>query len=434
MKNCIIRSTFLLFLATLLTSCFKEDVFGFSDKCTPTAIRIKNQLDSRIILGNGTTVPDSAFVNIPSSVSLSDVTIEYITVPSLAQISPNYTSVRDFTSPVKFTITAENGSTSRTLWVKVIQGVSSLQLKYNTMNIWYEMGRFKDGSGYYNIGETGSSTPWANTNDVAAILEKAACVPSNFPNPTGHVVLQTLMNPTGGKTVGSGIAGANIFTGAFRANSAAFLDRDKQRNNVEFGIPYTDKPTSMTFEFKYKPGTQVEIWESCNNCGSAKWQGIDRTETDSLDVFVVLQRRVYNEINPSNTRYYRIAAGWFTSSTTYSDWTTITIPIFYGQPTPQFLAANPSAYRSSKLNQAYSPRFVYQYNPKQNSNDPTKWSYDTYIIKEEWAEKPSSDPVTHITVSFNSSAGGYEFRGAGTDINRNRVGSKLEIKNVVFNQ
>ncbi|MGL4518578.1 MAG: PCMD domain-containing protein [Phocaeicola sp.] len=433
MKKQIIYMLLVAATAVMGTACVSEDTFEKSDRNTPTEIRITGQLKSRIIYGDGTAlVPDTAYVEMNETADLSDLNIEYLTLPSLTQVAPALASMRNFVDPVRFTLTSESGRNVRYLIVSVSYGGYSMQVEYNAMNQWYEQGTFKNGDGYYNIGEAGASTPWANTNDVAAILDKAACVPANFPDPSGHVVLTTLMNPTGGKTVGSGIASANIFTGNFRGNPKHFLDRDKQRDNVSFGIPYRSRPHSVTFEFKYEPGTTVEKWVPTTG-GLSKWQGIDMPEeTDSMEVWVVLHKRVYDEVNPTNSRFYRIAAGGYISSETVKDWRKLTIPISYGKPTAEFLAQNPQAYRVRDIGLVSSPRFVYQHEPVQDGNDPTKWSYTLFRIEEEWAASPETEVPTHLSLSFNSSAGGWEYKGAGKTPDGTREGSKLEIRNVVF--
>lgn len=425
----------LMLVATMLvaTACVSEDTFEKSDRNTPTEIRITGQLKSRIIYGDGTAlVPDTAYVEMNESADLANLNIEYLTLPSLTKVEPGLSSVKNFVEPVRFTLTSESGRNVRYLIVSVSYGGYSMQLDYNAMNQWYEQGTFKNGDGYYNIGQAGASTPWANTNDVAAILDKAACVPANFPDPSGHVVLTTLMNPTGGKTVGSGIASANIFTGFFRGNPKHFLDRDQQRDNVNFGIPYRSRPQQVTFEFKYEPGTTVEKWVPTTG-GLAKWQGIDMPEeTDSMEVWVVLHKREYDEVNPTNTKFYRIAAGGYISAEKVTEWRKLTIPICYGKPTAAFLAEHPEAYRVRDIGLVSSPRFVYQHDPVQDGNDPTKWSYTLYRINEEWASNPETEVPTHLSLSFNSSAGGWEYKGAGKTPDGTREGSRLEIRNVIF--
>ncbi|MGL5893546.1 MAG: PCMD domain-containing protein [Bacteroidales bacterium] len=435
MNNYIYGILFLFGSLIGMSSCVSEDTFDKSDRNTPTEIRVTGQLRTRIVYGDGTqSSPDTAYVDMPESADLSNLNVEYLTLPSLARVSPAIEKVKNFVDPVLFTITSESGKNIRYLLVVARYGGFNLQLDYNAMNQWYLQGTFKNGDGYYNIGQAGSSTPWANTNDVAAILDKAACVPANFPDPSGHVVLTTLMNPTGGKTVGSGIASANIFSGFFRGNPKHFLDRDKQRDNVCFGIDYRHRPKSVSFDFKYEPGTMVEKWIPTTS-GAVKWQGVDMPEeTDSMEVWVVLHKRIYDEVNPTNTKFYRIAAGGYISSEKVGEWRRLTIPIHYGKPSESFLIENPQAYRIRDLGLVSSPRFVYQHNPIQDGTDPTKWDYTLYRVEEQWSTSPETDIPTHLSLSFNSSAGGWEYKGAGKTPDGTREGSKLEIRNVIFEE
>lgn len=423
----------LLSLLLLLgASCVSESRFSKSDRNTPTEIRMRHQLSSRILYGDGTQAkPDTAFVLMPDDVDFAALEIDYIAVPSLTEIRPAFRTVRDFREPVTFELVAENEVNRRLMVVKVEIGRYELQLPYFELNQWFEMGQFSNGDGYYAIGEKGASTPWANTNVVTQILGKAACIPSEFPRPSGHVVLETLMNRTAGNTVGSGIASADFFAGNFRSNPNFFIDRDKQMDNVSFGVPYKRRPTSVSFEYKYKPGTQMEIWEQ-NSVALPKWIGRDVNAVDSMEMFCILHNRIFDEVNPQQSRYVRVAVGGYISAETVGEWRKLTIPLHYGKPDQAYRSAHPEAYRMFDIEVPLKPRFVHQHNPVQNSTDPTKWSYTAYRIAEEWSTHPADEVITHLSLSFSASSGGREYRGAGSDAARERVGSKLEIRNVLF--
>jgi|GEM_PF-3268903 len=433
----------LMSILGIYTSCITQDSLEKSDRNKPTAIYIVNPsnpsttIQGNIEWGEGTdSSPDYAYVSLPPEASLDSVQIQSITIPSLAKVEPNIKSVTNFNTTQTFWVIAENGTNKRRLDVIITVGTYERQIKYSSLtDFWVPIGQFSDGNSYYNIGETGQSTPWANTNIVAAILNKATCVPSGFPNPTGNVVLSTLYNKTAGISVGSGIASANIFIGAFRSNSANFLPRDKQRNNTDHGIPFIYKPRAIKFEYKYTPGTQVEEW--IEGTGAAKWVSRDVNEKDSMEMYAIIQKRVYDQSNPQSTKFYRIGSAGFISSETTSEWTTKEVTFHYGQSSIiNSTSTDPQAYRVAGINKEWSPIFVHHYYndgtengpPVQASTGNDTWKYTTQRVTELWGT--TTDEATHLTLSFSSSANGWKYKGAGTDPNRARLGSRLEIRNV----
>jgi hypothetical protein len=429
----------------IFTSCFNPDVFEKSDRNKATTIYVVNPnnptstIQGSVIWNEGTDdAPDLASISLPPGTDLENVTIQSIVVPSLASVDPDYKTVHNFTGVQKFWVIAENGTDKRRLDVQMTVGEYERQLKYGSLtDYWYEIGAFNDGNKYYNIGEAGQPTSWANTNVVAAILNKATCIPSAFPDPTGHVVLTTLYNKTAGSTVGSGIASANIFLGEFRANGANFLPRDKQRNNADQGINFIYKPRAVQIEYKYTPGTQVEEW--VEGTGAVKWLSKDINETDSMEIWVALQNRTYDSKNPANTVFKRIGSGGFISSEKVIEWKTIEIKLYYGRSAIEgSVTSDPSSYRMAGINKPWSPLWVYHFYtdtetgenrpPIKDPNSAEKWIYTTQRITETWGS--DNDPVTHLSMTLNASAGGWKYKGAGYDPTRNRLGSKLEIRNV----
>ena len=435
----------LVLIILSMASCFDPDTFEKSDRATASTIYVINPqnptstIQGSVIINKGTEQePDLANISLPPGTDITNVTIQSIVVPSLASVQPDINSVHDFTNTQTFYVIAENGHTQRRLDVSMTVGAYERQLKYSSLtDSWYEVGTFSDGNKYYNVGEAGQPTPWANTNVVAAILNKATCVPSNFPNPLGNVVLTTLYNKTAGMTVGSGIAAANMFLGEFRANSANFLPRDKQRNNADQGVPFIYKPRAVRLEYKYLPGTQVEQW--VEGSGAIKWKSIDINESDSMEVWIVLQNRTYDAANPSNTVYKRVGSGGFISSELVNEWRSVEINLYYGQSAIEgSVATDPASYRMAGINKPWSPLWVYQYftDPLTGINGPPiketgandKWQYTTQRITESWGSE--NDQVTHLCMTFNASAGGWQYKGAGDDPSRNKLGSRLEVRNV----
>ncbi len=428
-----------------LMSCIDEDVFEKSKRNRPTGIYVVNPINPGTTLqgdiqwGDGTeSSPDQAFVSLPPNSSLDSIQIQSITIPSLAWVEPDYRTIYDFNDIQTFWVVAENGIDRRQLDVSMSVGEFERQIKYGSLtNYWFPIGQFSDGNNYFSVGEEGQYTPWANTNVVAAVLNKATCIPSEFPYPNGHVTLTTLYNGVAGSTVGSGIAAATIFVGAFRANGANFLPRDKQRNNTDHGIPFVYKPKGLRFEYKYKPGTQVVEW--VQGSGVTKWVAEERNETDSMEIWAILHKRVYDQQNPANTKFYRIGSAGFISSETVEEWRSHEITFYYGrQEIENSIEADPFSYRVAGINKPWAPIWVHQFytDPESGVNGPpiqetgnsSNWKYTTQRILEIWGN--NTDTPTHLSLNFTASAGGYRYKGAGVNPSKGHDGSTLEIRNV----
>lgn len=437
----------LAFMGLGLFSCVDESVFEKSNRNKASSIYVVNPINpsttiqGNIQLGEGTDDnPDQAFVSLPPSSELDNITIQNIVVPSLASVEPDYTTVRDFNNVQTFWVVAENGKDRRRLDVVMTVGEYERQVKYASLiDYWVPIGQFNDGNSYYSVGEPGQYSPWANTNVVAAVLNKATCIPSGFPNPTGHVRLTTLYNQIAGGTVGSGIAAATLFLGEFRANGANFLPRDNQRKNADHGIPFVYKPKAIRFEYRYTPGTQVVEWVS--GSGVVKWVARDLNETDSMEVWAVLQKRVYDQENPANTKFYRIGSAGFISSEKSEGWATKEIAFYYGrEQIENSIQEDPQAFRVAGINLPWAPLWVFHFytDPNTGVNGPpvkesgtsNNWKYTTQLVKEQWGNA-SEDP-THLSFNFSASAGGYRYKGAGSNPAKGHEGSTLEVRNVEF--
>lgn len=438
----VARLSLLAAVPLLAVSCFDTDVFEKSDRNRPTAIYVVNpfntstSIQGNLLWGEGTDDdPDIATVSLPAGSDLKNITINSIMIPSLATVVPDYKTVHDFETTRTFWIVAENGKDKRRLDVMVSIGEFTRQLKYSSLtDYWFPLGQFSDGNSYYGVGEAGQFSPWSNTNIVAAILRKASCVPSQFPNPAGHTVLTTLYNQAAGNTVGSGVASGSLFLGEFRSNSAFFLDRDKQQYNVDQGTPFIYKPVSVRFEYKYTPGTQSEIWVKGS---SGKWESRQVAGKDSMEMCAILQKRTYDSRNPVNSRFERIGSAGYISCETVTEWKSVVVKFFYGQSEiTGSTSTEPASYRVSGINKEWAPVWVYQFttNASTGMAEPpvydgsNTWKYNAQPISESWGN--ASDTPTHLSLIFNSSANGWRYEGAGADINRDYSGSKLELRNI----
>ncbi|KXX67382.1 PCMD domain-containing protein [Flammeovirga sp. SJP92] len=116
----------------------------------------------------------------------------------------------------------------------------------------------------------------------------------------------------------TGIAASTFYTGQFVFNSA-----DPAKSAI-LGVPYTKRPKSMTFHYKYTPGDTYEEYVGTTGTAIA---GID-----SCLAYMYLQKREGGKIE-------RVGTAAMQNSDTVTEWTKKTLNVQYGEiinPVPGF--------------------------------------------------------------------------------------------------
>jgi hypothetical protein len=278
-------------------SCLKEDRFPYSDKNSILTFTIKGQA------GSTTINSDSLLITIPfpESSDLSNLTPAGVSINNLASISPDTTLAQDFTQPVIYSVTAENGNVANWM-VRVVEQGSNPQLSNSNFDLWYSAGS------YQQPGESASSTIWDTANKALAIVGSTNTVPVLNSGTDYYASMTTIAAPAFVR-----IAAGTIYTGVFTNGVPSITD---PRSNITFGTPYAGNPVSFSTDYQYTPGSSYEDGDG---------NGLDGN--DSCDVYVLLQ--LVDESDPENVQ--RVATAWFRSGDTVSDWTTITTDFIYGE-------------------------------------------------------------------------------------------------------
>lgn len=264
-----------------------------------------------------------------------------LTISNFAEIDPGADQVMDFSSPVLYTVTAENGSKA-SYTVLVETNIPEIQVPNSGFNQWYITN-----TGYFQIGSGPDDTIWSTGNEGVVTLGDANTIPHIVNNDT-VAKLTTQKLGSLAQLVGQGIAAGSLFTGTFELNIA------NPPESPIFGTPFIGKPDSFSVMFRYIPGDQL------NN-----GRGEIISGKDSVDIAVYLEDR-------SSSPRKRVATAWYRSDKPTPEWTRLTLPLFYGEP------SNPPYYEI-----------------------PTRGIWGT-----------GSETPTHITVVFSSSARGAFFEGA----------------------
>jgi hypothetical protein len=331
-------------------SCIKEDIFGLSSFKEIKAFELPGQAGATIINSTERTVE----IPIGQGVDISQLKPLHIEISNLAKITPPQSLVQDFSLPVIYRVTAEDGSIAE--WtVRVVPATPNPQLPNSDFNKWYAVGN------YMQPGESKETTVWGTANRAIAIAGSANTNPVDLGGGDYAAKMTSVAAPLIVR-----MAAATLFTGSF---TESFPSPSNPRSNINFGTPFSGRPSSFRVAYKYLPGAS---YEDAN--------GNVLPGTDHCDMYVLLQYR-----NGAVTE--RIGTGWFRDDTQVTDWTNLVVNIKYGALTPA------------------DPEFAY-------ANIRTDEG-------EVWGD-PNKTP-THIVVVFSSSALGDFFTGA--------IGSELWVNN-----
>ena len=289
-------------IITLLTlislfGCVKEDRFPYSDKNAILSFTLPGQASATIIDSDSLMVS----VSFSEGADVTALTPSGVSISNLASISPDTTLPQDFSDPVTYRVTAENGTSSDWIINVGVQG-SEPQLANSDFNLWYSVGN------YEQPGESASSTFWDTANKPLAIVNSPNTNKVERSADDFYVNMITIAAPALVR-----IAAATIYTGVFTDGPPSVTD---PRSNIIFGTPYAGTPVSFSTEYQYTPGESYEDADGNVIPGN-----------DSCDVYVLLQ--LVDENDPTNVQ--RVATAWFRSGETVVDWTTITSDFIYGE-------------------------------------------------------------------------------------------------------
>lgn len=335
-----------LLWALVLVGCIQEDKFGFSEFREIKAFEIPGQASVTTIQ------PGERKVLVPfdEGEDVSSLAPSRIEISNLASIAPGVGEPRDFREPVIYTVTAEDGSEAQ--WeVSVVVAEAQPQLPNSSFDLWYTVG------GYQQPGENAESTIWDTANPGLALVGGANTTPEDLGGGDFAARMVSVRAPLLVR-----MAAATLYTGSF---TDGFPNPSDPRSNIDFGTPFTARPSGFRVEYRYLPGAEY-----------LDADGNPLPGGDQADLYVLLERREGDQIA-------RVGTGWLRSGDAVTEWTPVEVPIKYGPL---------------------------------SATDP-EFEYANIRPGETWAD--SGARPTHITVVFSSSALGDFFTGA--------IGSELWV-------
>ena len=294
-----IKTSILLIIVLLSSSCIEEDFFGYSPYGEIKNFQVSNQSGRANINNEHKTVE----VEIPGGVALDQLTINELEVSSFAKPDVQVGSSIDLREPARISLTAEDGTV--TVWtVEAFVASSAPQLTNSNFQFWHQVN-----AGYYEPGESQSTTIWGTGNPGGAMIDKIATTPLEIANGNNAAHLETLDNGFIGQIAGTPITAATIYTGKFNADN---IDLNNPRAAVELGTPFTGRPSAFTFNYQYTPGA-----ENKDRGGNILDEG------DQLDIYMFLEIR-------QDGKAKRLATGWFRSGDKVEDMTGKQVDLIYG--------------------------------------------------------------------------------------------------------
>ena len=344
----------------ILVGCVKDTYFGPSTYGEVITLEVSQQSGATSIEGDTIRVTVSPELD-PAQTIITEYSISNFATSSLAK-----GDTVDAVTPYAFTVTAEDGSV-HTYYLAVDRSLGEEQIADADFEEWHEvMGGLTGKTPYLEPGV--DKRVWATANAALATFKVSDTNTTRYTTADGSyaIKMKTIKAPALVR-----IAAATAFTGVFYKD-IALGDPQHPQNAVDFGIPFSSRPVSISFRYYYSPGDDNQ---------DADGQSLDYS--DAGDVYFLLEVRSGED---ENRVIERLGTAWLRQNSAMGNWKDTTLEIIYGElPTD-------------------AP----------NWQKPTSGLYAS----------PSALP-THASLVMSSSAMGDFFEGA--------IGSELIVDNVVLN-
>jgi hypothetical protein len=257
--------------------------------------------------GNTLIDQDSLTIVVPMPENTTDfnLTPSEITHSNFSTVNPGSGVTQDFSSPVTYAVTAENGDIAL-YQVSVVRSGAQPQLDNASFELWYS--ETTAGNTYDQPGESKETTLWGTANRGLAL---GAGNPNTTPISKGDSTAARLETVAAPALVR--LAASTLFTGKF---TEGFPSINDPRSNIDLGVAFAGRPQSMTFQYTYQPGPSNE-----------DENGQPLAYSDQCDIYLLLEDR-------SGSQTKRVGTAWFRSDDVVQSWTTVNVPIEYGPLDP----------------------------------------------------------------------------------------------------
>lgn len=291
---------FIAFISLILGSCIQEDFFGLSPYGEIKSIEVSNQASKANIDAQNKTVE----IEIPGGVDLSNITIQELTLSSFSLSDKNLGDTLNLNEVETMIIKAEDGT--KTTWtIKAKVASENPQLSNSDFNSWYQTS-----GGYYEPGESESTTIWGTGNPGTQLLGLLATTPLEIENGNLAAKMETLYNGDLAANFGTPISAGSIFTGKFNSDN---IDISNPEAAIDFGTPFSGRPKAFKIKYSYTPGS-----ENKDKNGNLLDYG------DACDIYLLLEVR-------NSSGEARLATAWFRGDENVENSIEIQLDLVYGE-------------------------------------------------------------------------------------------------------
>lgn len=299
MKN---NSILIVLVVLLFVGCVDQTQLGESSYNKVLALEIENQSGSTVITDSTITV------TISSEADRQFTTLRSLSLSNFASTSIAVGDTLDCRSPYAFTVIAEDGS-ARLYHLIVSISSGEEQIDNSNFESWYQLKGGVTKQYYYQPGESADKTIWATANEGLVMLSVNDTNTIRYitTDATFGVKMKTIKAPAIVR-----IAAATIFTGTFDKDAAISNPTDPHAA-VHFGTPFTSRPKSVSFRYKYTPGA--------DNLDS---EGKPVGYADRADIYMLLEVR-------QNSDVFRLGTAWFRGGAVSDGWIDTTLTVTYGE-------------------------------------------------------------------------------------------------------
>ena len=281
----------LLGLVFFISGCIKDEAKNMEADITQVSIA-DSLINVKPIINNRNVV---IYVK-PGMVNLKGFALDFDLTPGASSV-PAAGSVQDFSAPVFYEITSEDGQFKKQYSVSLLESSVPETFDFELFN----QDEKKKWIYYYEDVEGVHQELWASGNSGFALTAGSNPTEKSYPtqatdNPayvkSGKYAAYLETKSTGflGSLVKKPIAAGNLFIGSMYTKSIIDIQ-------TRFGLPFNKIPMSMTGYYMYEPGAKV-----------IDMNGKEVKVTDECDIYAVLFDRVAlmkgtanDEVDPGRT-------------------------------------------------------------------------------------------------------------------------------------
>ncbi|GGE31258.1 MULTISPECIES: PCMD domain-containing protein [Sphingobacterium] len=281
----------LLGLVFFISSCIKDEAKNMEADITQVSIA-DSLINVKPIINNRNVV---IYVK-PGMVNLKEFALDFDLTPGASSV-PAAGSVQDFSAPVFYEITSEDGQFKKQYSVTLLESSVPETFDFEL----FKQDEKKKWIYYYEDVEGVHQELWASGNSGFALTAGSNPTEKSYPTQatddpayvkSGKYAAYLETKSTGflGSLVKKPIAAGNLFIGSMYTKSIIDIQ-------TRFGLPFNKIPMSMTGYYMYEPGAKV-----------IDMNGKEVKVTDECDIYAVLFDRVAlmkgtanDEVDPGRT-------------------------------------------------------------------------------------------------------------------------------------